>query len=101
MAYPASTKTLQAWVEEVDQKASLLRNIAQAQRGESLASALTMVPSIVTKKTRLCSIRILSKITSNRTRGLICRANTSRYKSWRRISTAVLMISTTLRIGWR
>jgi hypothetical protein len=37
MAYPASTRTLAAWVADVDQKASLLKSTAQQQK--SLAAA--------------------------------------------------------------
>lgn len=42
MAYPASTKTLQAWVQEVDQKAGLLKAAAEQQKALSLASNLDM-----------------------------------------------------------
>lgn len=42
MAYPASTKTLQAWVQEVDQKAILLKSAAQQQHALSLAGTLNM-----------------------------------------------------------
>lgn len=42
MAYPASTKTLQVWVMEVDQKAALLKSAAQLQRSQSAAGTLNM-----------------------------------------------------------
>lgn len=42
MAYPASTKTLQAWVQEVDRQAALIKNAAQLQRDQSAAGTLNM-----------------------------------------------------------
>lgn len=42
MAYPASTKTLQKWVQEVDEKASLLKSAAQQQHGLSAGGQLNM-----------------------------------------------------------
>ena len=40
MAYPASTKTLQTWVQDVDRQASLLKQAAQQQHALSLAGTL-------------------------------------------------------------
>lgn len=40
MAYPASTKTLNSWVEEVDQMASNLKSSAQRQHDRSAAGTL-------------------------------------------------------------
>lgn len=42
MAYPASTKTLQAWVQDVDRQASLVKGQAQQQHAQSAASQLNM-----------------------------------------------------------
>lgn len=42
MAYPASTKTLRQWLDDVDQQCNLLKNSAQNQRAMSLAGTLDM-----------------------------------------------------------
>lgn len=42
MAYPASTKTLQQWVADVDRQATVLRSQAEAQSARSAAGTLTM-----------------------------------------------------------
>ncbi len=42
MSYPASTKTLQKWVQEVDEKAALLKSVAQQQHSLSDAGQLNM-----------------------------------------------------------
>lgn len=42
MAYPASTKTLRKWVEEVDQYATVLKSNAQLQHSVSQAGNLDM-----------------------------------------------------------
>lgn len=42
MAYPASTKTLQTWVAEVDQRATMLRRESQRQHDASAAGTLGM-----------------------------------------------------------
>ena len=42
MSYPASTRTLQAWVAEVDRQASVLKSVAGQQRALSQASNLDM-----------------------------------------------------------
>lgn len=42
MAYPASTKTLQVWVQDVDRQAAVLKSAAQQQHALSLASNLDM-----------------------------------------------------------
>lgn len=42
MAYPASTKTLQKWVQDVDQQVTVLKQAAQQQHGLSAAGTLNM-----------------------------------------------------------
>lgn len=42
MAYPASTRTLQMWVADIDQKAAILKAAAQQQHALSLAGTLNM-----------------------------------------------------------
>lgn len=42
MAYPASTKTLQVWVQDVDRQAAVLKSATQQQHALSLASNLDM-----------------------------------------------------------
>lgn len=42
MAYPASTKTMQAWVAEVDEKAAFLKSAAQQQSSLSSGNSLNM-----------------------------------------------------------
>ena len=42
MAYPASTKTLQQWVSEVDQRAQAIKAAAQRQHDASAAATLNM-----------------------------------------------------------
>ena len=46
MAYPASTKTLQTWVQEIDHQCTLLKGVAQQQKAASQAGTLD-VASIV------------------------------------------------------
>ena len=42
MAYPATTKTLQTWVQDVDKQASILKNATQQQFNFSAAGQLDM-----------------------------------------------------------
>lgn len=43
MAYPASTKTLQRWLQEVDSRAESLKQRASAQKASSSANSLTIL----------------------------------------------------------
>lgn len=42
MAYPATTKTLSVWLQEIDQKAALIKQSAQQQHAASSAGQLNM-----------------------------------------------------------
>jgi len=42
MPYPANTKTLQTWVQDVDKQAALIKSAAQQQHAQSLAGTLNM-----------------------------------------------------------